>query len=204
MESAPPVDVKPRRVPGQLCPICQTGIAAAEKATFCAECKTVYHKDCWEENQGCAVYGCSQVPPKEQKSNLETPVSYWGQQHKPCPVCGNQIQAVALRCRHCGATFESARPEQTGEFFQRLTLENTAKSAKTKVVWVFILCALPLTAPIASIIALIWYLRRREAINKMPVMYSALTKIGICVGLGQTILVVLMAMIFAIFGGGKS
>ncbi|HEV8379551.1 MAG TPA: RING finger protein [Tepidisphaeraceae bacterium] len=201
MESTQPANVKPKRVPGQLCPICQSRIAASDAATFCPECRTIYHADCWEENQGCAVYGCSQVPAKEQKSNLEIPVSYWGQQHKPCPVCGQQIQAVALRCRHCGATFESARPEETGEFFQRLTLERSAHSAKTKVIWVFILCALPITAPIAGFVALIWYLSKRDAVNKMPAMYSAMVKIAVCVGLGQTVVVILIALLFSIFGG---
>jgi len=204
METTKPTESKPRRIPGQLCPICQSPIAADDPATFCPECKTIYHGDCWEENQGCAVYGCSQVPPKEQKSNLQIPVSYWGQQHKPCPVCQQQIQAIALRCRHCGATFQSARPEETGEFFNRLTLEKSAESAKTKAIWVFVFCALPITAPIAGIVALIWYLTKKDAINKMPAMYSAMVKIGIWVALGFTTLIILFAILFSIFGGSSA
>ncbi len=204
MESSSPANVRPKRIPGQLCPICQTGIAAAETATFCPDCKTIYHADCWNDNQGCAVYGCSQVPPKEQKTSLEIPVSYWGQQHKPWPVCGQQIQAIALRCRHCGATFASQRPEETGEFFNRLTKEHSAEMAKGKVIWVFILCAIPFTAPIAAIAALFWYLNKKEAINAMPAMYSAMVKIGIVVGLGLTAAIILISVIFAIFGGGSA
>ena len=96
METTKPAESKPKRLPGQLCPICQSPIAASEAATYCTDCKTIYHADCWDENQGCAVYGCSQVPPKEQKSNLEIPVSYWGQQHKPCPVCATTLRAVRV------------------------------------------------------------------------------------------------------------
>jgi len=204
MESAQSAEAKPKRTPGQLCPICQSPIALAEAATFCPDCKTIYHADCWSDNQGCAVYGCAQVPPKEQKSSLEIPVSYWGQQHKPCPVCGQQIQAIALRCRHCGATFQSARPEESGEFFQRISKEQSAESAKGKVLWVFILCALPVTAPIAGFVALFWYLSKKEAINAMPAMYSAMVKIAVAVGLGQTVVLTLVAILYSIFGGGSS
>jgi len=60
---------------------------------------------------------------------------------------------------------------------------------------------LPITAPIAGFVALVWYLNRKEAINKMPAMYSAMIKIGIWVGIGQTTLIILIATMFSIFGG---
>jgi hypothetical protein len=25
---------------------------------ICPDCELVHHLDCWEENEGCAVYGC--------------------------------------------------------------------------------------------------------------------------------------------------
>ena len=41
------------------CPYCQTAIAAGTGYLTCPACKTPYHPDCWQENRGCAVYGCN-------------------------------------------------------------------------------------------------------------------------------------------------
>lgn len=41
------------------CPICQTKVLAGEEYLTCPACKTPYHKDCWEYNRGCGVYGCT-------------------------------------------------------------------------------------------------------------------------------------------------
>lgn len=40
------------------CPFCQTPVQAGADHVTCPECKTPYHPDCWQENNGCAVYGC--------------------------------------------------------------------------------------------------------------------------------------------------
>ena len=40
------------------CPYCQTAIAAGSDYLTCPQCKTPHHSDCWQENSGCAVYGC--------------------------------------------------------------------------------------------------------------------------------------------------
>ena len=44
---------------GGTCPFCQTRIVAGEEYLTCPSCKTPYHADCWEYNNGCAVYGCN-------------------------------------------------------------------------------------------------------------------------------------------------
>lgn len=41
------------------CPLCQTRILEGEEYLSCPACKARYHPDCWEYNQGCAVYGCT-------------------------------------------------------------------------------------------------------------------------------------------------
>ena len=97
-------------MPETLCAICQSPLGNESELVSCPECQAPYHAECWQENGGCAVYGCSQVPPTEHRQNIEIPVSYWGREKKPCPVCGTEILAAALRCRNCGTTFESALP----------------------------------------------------------------------------------------------
>src|SRR5262245_32335975 len=99
--------------PGGRCTICMTALGAPGDATTCASCGTAYHRDCWEENRGCAVYGCSEVPPTEGLRAVEIASSYWGQEEKACPQCGATIRAAAIRCRSCGATFEAAQPEDS-------------------------------------------------------------------------------------------
>lgn len=41
------------------CPYCQTPVQAGVEYVTCPACKTPYHSDCWQENNGCAVYGCN-------------------------------------------------------------------------------------------------------------------------------------------------
>ena len=40
------------------CPFCKEEISSAER-WVCRKCGAVHHLSCWEENQGCAVFGCS-------------------------------------------------------------------------------------------------------------------------------------------------
>lgn len=42
-----------------VCPYCQTPVAASAQFVTCPACRTPYHPDCWQENRGCAVYGCT-------------------------------------------------------------------------------------------------------------------------------------------------
>ena len=43
------------------CAICQSSIYPAEKTHPCPKCGLVFHAECWQENFGCASYGCDQV-----------------------------------------------------------------------------------------------------------------------------------------------
>jgi hypothetical protein len=178
------------------CAICQTAIAEGEATTSCPECSAPYHAECWQENGGCGVYGCTQVPVTEHRDSLEIPVSYWGQENKICPVCQAQILAAAVRCRICGTNFGSARPQDTAEFQQRALQNVLAPGLKKKVGWMFALCVVPCTAPLASIAGVIWYAARRRDIRALPALYDALCKVGLAVGFGQMLigLIVVLAV----------
>ena len=39
------------------CPVCGTPVFV-EGSVACNVCQTPHHKDCWEYNEGCAIYGC--------------------------------------------------------------------------------------------------------------------------------------------------
>jgi len=181
-----------------LCAICQSPLVEGAPVTSCPECHAQYHPECWQENGGCAVYGCSQVPTVEQRRSIEIPVSYWGQENKPCPSCGREILAVALRCRHCGATFSSAQPQGADEFQQRTALEGRLPRVRRSVIWLFILAIVPCTAPFGGIIGLIWFTAHKQEVAALPSLYPALSKIGIGIGLGQTAILAIMAMLYSV------
>jgi FHA domain len=43
------------------CAACHTSIWPHEPMHRCVECDSTMHVDCWNENRGCATYGCPQV-----------------------------------------------------------------------------------------------------------------------------------------------
>jgi hypothetical protein len=184
------------------CAFCLSPIGAEDAVMACPACRATYHDDCWRENGGCAVYGCSEVPTVEPRKAVEIPVSYWGQENKPCPGCGKEILAAAVRCRFCGATFSSAQPEDVAAFNQRSAQEKRLPQVKQRVVWIFVLSLIPCSAPIGGLWGLVWYPTHRADVQALPSLYPALCKIGIAVGLGQTILMALTAAIYSVARGG--
>ena len=185
-------------VPGTDCAICQTAISTEDAKTGCPECKAEYHSDCWQENGGCAVYGCAGVPRVEQRRAIEIPISYWGQENKPCPSCNREILAAAVRCRHCGATFSSARPEDSDEFHDRTALRESLPGMKRTVVWIFVFSIVPCLSPIGAVWGVIWYLANRSKIGSLPGVFAAILKIGLAVGLGQCALILFMTALYAL------
>jgi hypothetical protein len=189
----------PLQTDSALCAICQSSLSHGEEQTECPECRSAYHEECWLENGGCAVYGCAQVPPTEGRAALEIPAAYWGRENKPCPQCGKEILAAAVRCRHCGATFSSSRPEDSAEFHKREETIARLPALKRNAVLVFVFCALPCSALPASIAGLIWYMVNRDALGSAPTLYSGLAKVGLGVGFAQSVLVLLVALFYSAF-----
>lgn len=51
-----------------ICPYCRTEVGEAEgERKDCPGCGTPHHGDCFAENGGCTVFGCSQAPADEAK-----------------------------------------------------------------------------------------------------------------------------------------
>lgn len=184
-----------------ICAICQSPLERGEATATCPGCLAEYHADCWEENQGCAVYGCEEVPPTEGRESLEIPAAYWGREDKPCPACGQTILAAAVRCRHCGATFESARPESSREFHSRAGHQKRAPTVRKGVVWLFVLGILPCTAPLTAVIGSAWYMSHRADLKKLPGVSFSLAAIGLAAAIGQTVMVILLTVLYALTQG---
>ena len=183
----------------RLCAICQSILDRHEPAASCPDCQAQFHAECWQENGGCAIYGCPSVPATEHRTTIETPSSYWGQENRPCTRCGRDILAAAVRCRHCGATFSSGRTEERSEFQKRAEISERLPVARRNVVVLFVLCVIPCSAPVAVLVGAIWYWSNRETVGALPSLYGGLCKIALGLGIGQTVLIVIMVMLFSVF-----
>jgi len=56
-----------------VCPYCRSQIVAEEGPTVCEGCGTAHHSDCYAENGGCTIFGCSKAPGDEPKLSVSTP-----------------------------------------------------------------------------------------------------------------------------------
>jgi len=60
-----------------VCPYCRAEIEPDEaQVVVCPGCGTPHHADCFEENGGCTIFGCSAAPPAEPKLSIGTPDLY--------------------------------------------------------------------------------------------------------------------------------
>ena len=138
--------------------------------------------------------------PPQKLEDLEIPLAYWGQEEKECPACHKVIQAAALRCRHCGAVFSSARPQGAGEFQATKVMEGDAVSLRKTAVWLLVFSVLPCTSPIAAVAGWVWYASKRERIAALPARQSAVAKIALAVSTFQTVLLIAVVVLHGLFG----
>ena len=201
-DSAPRVETRaePSAVGAMVCAVCQSPVNDGEPAVSCPACSAVYHSDCWEYNTGCAVYGCSQAPPTENLNTLEIPASYWGQEDKACPSCGKTILAAAVRCKHCGATFASTRPQDAGEYQTSTGIDAKLPRLRKITIWLLVFSVLPCTSPIAAVFGWIWWASNAAGVRKLPALNRALCKIALGVSTLQTAILVLAGVAHSIFG----
>ena len=106
----------------QECPICYTTINENEQQYLCPHCQMAYHLECWQENKGCATYGC-QANGCLKTSEDKVVISFNDDDKSSikgsilCPHCKNKISKDDLFCWSCG---------------QQILSSNTTKNCQTE------------------------------------------------------------------------
>src|SRR5579863_548701 len=79
-----------------VCPYCRTAIEPdSGEQLLCTGCGTPHHADCYTENGGCTVFGCSAAPADEQKVSVtRRDIASPSAGAAPAPTAGNLPQML--------------------------------------------------------------------------------------------------------------
>jgi hypothetical protein len=176
------------------CAICQTAITADATAVKCPDCSQVYHRDCWAEVGGCGTYGCPQAPAAQTKTvAANAPRHGWGDE-KACPTCGEQIKSMALKCRYCGATFDTVDPLTLADLHRQVDVEEQTATLKKIVIALFVASLTGCLAPIAGIVGAAILLPKRQTLHKAGPMYQVLGYASLLLSAMYSILLLCFAL----------
>jgi hypothetical protein len=128
-------------------------------------------------------------------SAVEIQPSYWGREHKTCAGCGAEMLAAAVRCRQCGARFESSRPVEAREFQDRQSLRQQEPGLRKTCVTLLVCGILPCTAPITALFGSIWFLVHRRELAALPASSVTLAQVGLGVAIVQTLVAVVVGIL---------
>ncbi len=185
-----------------VCPYCQGAVGTEDHTMACPDCGTSHHSSCWKENEGCTVYGCTRMADAIRSDPLDIPPAYWGRETKRCHECDQEIQVAALRCRHCGATFDSDRPVNNAEYELHKTEKADLPGIHRTARVIFAGGVLPFTAPLVAVFGGIWVSRNRKLLEQAGSVPAAMARIGMYVAFGQIIAMATIAAAFYLFSGG--
>ena len=120
---------------GKICPYCKTAIKEGEDVIACPACGIPHHRGCWEENNGCTTFGCSEQHYKAVNINptavCSTCGALLGANQAFCSSCGTaRSVSVGRVCGKCGAELKPGQ-EFCSSCGQRagLQLDSTVNSA---------------------------------------------------------------------------
>jgi hypothetical protein len=181
---------------GATCAICQTTIEEGESHGACPSCDRSFHVECWQENGGCAIYGCPCVPEKMTDAAPLQPVTVWGQEDRECPSCGRTIKAAALRCRHCGRVLASSAVDTQRLGSDAPEVARPSADADVSATVVFVAGIVPCTAPFALLFALGWLAFGRRALRTLPWSRRVMFAVGSVAAAATTCVLLLVVLLY--------
>lgn len=147
-----PVDVYAAgsELAGEMCWICQNRIMAGDEIVFCSNDKLPSHAECWEHNEGCPVYGCSQAP--VSRIDVVALGAQTGEADFQCPNCRKRVKPSFLTCTFCGTLFELENIVYNLEYedFQYRQEENDR--LQRPLWWLLLLSVSGVLAPLALVL----------------------------------------------------
>lgn len=151
---------------GFTCPICLSPIQVGEKVRRCPSCDMLHHYECWLEVGGCGTFGCGHAPVIEKaEESLNARNSAWGDT-KECPICGEKIKSIALRCRYCNTTFDSVDPMSVADLRRQASAQDQLQTARIQVIVLFVLSIMGCLAPVMLVVSLAYMVHSRIALAK--------------------------------------
>lgn len=143
----------PAAISGQ-CTICLSALGDGAPAVRCPQCRLAYHRECWTENGGCGAFGCPLAPEAPKEEEAEGPVqTVWGDK-KRCPKCGKDIQAIAIKCRHCRADLGTRDALSSGEWKEMQRKKSISGKGRTVAIAAFLCSATCVGMPVGVGLAL--------------------------------------------------
>jgi hypothetical protein len=131
------------------CPFCHGLITGSQDVTVCPTCQTPHHKECWDENRGCTIYGCASAPPDEPKATIQ-PNSF--APPPPLPRSSPQIQVgpvFALYREWLRAAFGTYE-----NWLKSVFVQTSISKLSTALAFALAVCLSLLTAAILVLVAI--------------------------------------------------
>jgi hypothetical protein len=151
-----------------------SAIEQGQSVHRCPDCDIVHHQECWQEVGGCGTFGCKQAPAIDKsEQSVQAPLTAWGDT-KECPVCGETIKSIALRCRYCGMEFSSVDPLSAADLRNQFAKRKETDNFKKIVVGAFAAAIPGIFAPFTLLFGLIYFLPRRDQLTKAGPLFKIL------------------------------
>jgi len=83
---------------GKTCPYCQFPIKQESEVVQCRACQVPHHRECWEENGGCTIFGCQETSFSTPAGRIEISASSGPENERAASRNGgiNKLLAAAL------------------------------------------------------------------------------------------------------------